>query len=321
MDVEVLTQAELVSRAGSVARARGLVRVGLWRRVVRGAYVDAVHGDSPELRLTVLRRVIPGGVALSHRTVLWVLGRDVLVAGLLDVTVERGRHLVAGTGLRTHTAALPSWELVEIGGLLRTSVSRAVIDVARAEAPVEAVGFGDEALRSGATTTELLAASLEAAVGLRGVLAARAALPFLDGRAESPMESRLRMGLRIGGLTGLDVQYDVYDDGGHAGRADLHLDGVLVEYDGRAERLQKPVFTAERRRQNRLADTAMEIRRFTAPDYYRLGPYALAAVVRRALDIASTRDRSGLRQGPDTLRPPMLTPLPTLVGVPSRRAA
>lgn len=49
-------------------------------------------------------------------------------------------------------------------------------------------------------------------------------------------------------LLGLDVL-----DEGHAGRTDFHLRGVVLEYDGRAERLKKPVFVAERRRQTRMA--------------------------------------------------------------------
>lgn len=320
MEIEVLTRAELVRRCGSPDKARQQVRLGVWRRVVRNAYVDGVWGDSPEVRLAVLRKLLPEDVAVSHRTALWLLGRDVL-GDKLDVTVGRGRHLASWPGVRMHIAALPDVEVVELDGLLRTSVARSVVDVARSESLVEAVAFGDEALRSGAATADLIAASLDVAHGLRGVVAARRVLPLLNGRSESPMESRLRMGFVLGGVEGLDVQYDVYDDDGHAGRSDMHLDGVLVEYDGREERLNKPVFTAERRRQNRLADTTLQLRRFTAPDYYRSTPAQLAAVLRRAVAAANGRDRLRVRSGPDTLRPPALMPLPTRAELSARRAA
>lgn len=320
MEIEVLSRAELVRRCGSPDKARQQVRCGVWRRVVRNAYVDTVWGDGPEVRLAVLRAVLPDGVAVSHRTALWVLGRDVL-GDSLDVTVGRGRHLVSWPGVRMHIAALPDCEVVELDGLLRTSVARAVADVSRAEPLVEAVAFGDEALRCGAATTELIAATLDAAHGLRGIVAARRVLPALNGRSESPMESRLRMGFVLGGVEGLDVQHDVYDDEGHAGRSDLHLDGVLVEYDGREERLKKTVFTAERRRQNRLADTTLQIRRFTASDYYGSTPAQLAAVLRRAVAAATGRDRSRVRSGPDTLRAPVLQPLATRADQVVRRAA
>lgn len=316
----MLARAELIRRCGSPDKACQQVRLGVWRRVVRNAYVDTVWGDSPEVRLAVLRVLLPDDVAVSHRTALWVLGRDVL-GETLDVTVGRGRHLTSWAGVRMHIAALPDGEVVENEGLLMTSVARAVVDVARSEPFVEAVAFGDEALRSGAATTELVATCLEAAHGLRNVVAARRVLPRLDGRSESPMESRLRMGFVLGGIEGLDVQYDVYDGDGHAGRSDLHLEGVLVEYDGREERLKKPVFTAERRRQNRLADTGLQIRRFTAPDYYRSTPEQLAAVLRRAVLAAAGQDRSRMRCGPDSLRAPVLRPLPTRADATVRRAA
>lgn len=322
MDVEVLTRAELSRRCGSEDKARQQVRNGWWWRAARNAYVDAVWADTPEVRLAVLRAVLPAEVVVSHRTSLWVLGRDVLVDGQLDVTVPRGRHLVGWPGVQVHIAALPDTEVVEHDGLLRTSVARSVVDVTRTEPLAEAVAFGDEALRSGAAVPSQLVECLERAKGLRGVLAARRALPLLNGRSESPMESRLRIGFVLGGITGLDVQHDVYDTDGHAGRSDLHLDGVLVEYDGRKERLKKRVFSAERRRQNRLSDTTLQIRRFTAADYYGSSPAQLAAVLRRAVIAAAGRDRSRILTGPDTLRPPVLTPLLTRAEVAaSRRAA
>ncbi len=125
------------------------------------------------------------------------------------------------------------------------------------------------------------------------------------------MESRMRMRLVLAGLPRPDAQFDVYDDDGHAGRSDLYLPGVVFEYDGREERLLKPVFVRERRRQNRLADTGLEIRRFTSHDYYVRPAASVCADAWRALRLAEGRDRSHLRTGPDTLRVPKLTPLST----------
>lgn len=320
MDIEVLTRAELIARCGTVDKARGAVKRGYYRRVVRGAYVDGVWEDSPEVRLAVLRVMLPAQAALSHRATLWLLGRDVLQGGQLDVTVERDRHLVPWPGVSTHIADLPDDEVVEHDGLLRLSVARAVVDVARTESLIEAVAFGDEALRSGAATEELILESLERAAGLRGVIAARLVPSMLDGRSESPMESRLRVRLVEGGIEDLDVQHDVYDESGHAGRADLHVKGVLLEYDGREERLKREKFTADRQRQNRLSDTGSEIRRFTASDVYKKSAARLAAEVRRPVGIAATRTPTA-RKGPDTLRPPEWAPLATRATTRTRKAA
>ena len=312
---------ELVARAGSPEKAKRLLRQGAWRWAVRDAYVPADLSDEPALRVAVLQAVLPAHAVLSHRTALWVLGVDVLQrerqapgargAELLDVTVPRGLRCARRPGVRTHSADLPDEELCEIGGLLAVSAARAFVDVARSEPLVEAVAFGDAVLRSGAGSPDQLLAALDRAGGLRHVRRAREVVPHLEPRSESLMESRFRMRLVLGGVPRPDAQLDVYDDGGHVGRADLHLDGVLLEYDGREARLDRTVFVHERRRQNRMADLGCEIRRFTSADYYRRPAAVVCAEVLRAVEVARGRDRSRLRRGPDTLRPPRLRPLPT----------
>lgn len=317
MSIDVVSARELVRLTGSRRSARAAVAAGNWWRVVRGAYAARHVPDSPELRARALRLVLPPGVALSHRAALWVLGVDVLARDrhsgldLLDVTTGRGTHLTARRGLRTHSARLTDDELCEVDGLLVVTAPRAFVDVARSETLVEAVAFGDAVLRSGAATPQLLEQALDRSTGLRGVRRARDAVRHLEPRSESLMESRFRMRLVLGGVPRPDAQLDVYDDGGHVGRADLHLDGVLLEYDGREARLDRTVFVHERRRQNRMADLGCEIRRFTSADYYRRPAAVVCAEVLRAVEVARGRDRSRLRRGPDTLRPPRLRPLPT----------
>jgi hypothetical protein len=132
------------------------------------------------------------------------------------------------------------------------------------------------------------------------------------------MESRYRMLLVLGGVPRPEAQFDVYDAGGRVARTDFHLDGVVLEYDGRKERLVKAKFTGDRSRQNRLADTGLEIRRFTSYDYYSRPHAAVCADVMRALQVAVPRDRSRVLRGPDTLPPPRRTPPPSLADV--RRA-
>lgn len=311
MDGEVFRWVELVQWAGTPSKARTLVATGRWRRVLRGAYAPAWLADSVEVRLAALRLVLPVGAVPSHRTALWLLG----VARLseeLDVTCPRGRHLVGRPGLRVHAAALPDSELCDHGGLTVTSAARAVADVCRAESLTEAVVVGDAALRAGATTVEQVEAVLARAAGLRGVRRARAVVPHLEARSESPMESRLRMRLVLGGVPRPQAQWDVHTRDGHAGRADFHLDGVLLEYDGRLQRLDKAEFVAERRRQTVLAETGLELRRLTSHDVYVRPAAAVCGEVLRAVVQARGRDRAGLRTGPDTLRRPASTPAPTL---------
>lgn len=314
---------ELVSRAGTPAKARTLLSTGRWRKVLHDAYVPAWVPDEPRTRVAALRVVLPSDVAVSHRAALWLLGLDVL-GPRVDVTVPRGRHLVARPGVAVHSARLEPEELCELDGLLVVSAARALVDVARSEPLVEAVAVGDALLRSGAASSEEVLVVLDRTRGLRGVKAARAVVPHLEPRSESLMESRFRMRLVLGGVPRPQAQWDVYTDSGHLGRADLHLDGVVLEYDGRDVRLDKAVFVAERQRQTRFAETGLEIRRFTSADVYVRPAAAVCAEVLRAVLQARGRDRSVLRTGPDTLRRPRLAPAPTLVQVraaAARRAA
>lgn len=309
--MELQTWTGLKRLAGGRANAERLIADGAWWRVVRGAYAPVQVLDDLATRAAALRLVLPADAAVSHRTALWLLGLDVL-GGTLEVTVPRGRHLRDRPGLTVTSASLPDEELVLVRGLLAVSAARALVDVARTESLVEAVAVGDCVLRAGAATQEQLLAALERAGGLRGVQAAREVVPHLEPRSESPMESRLRMRLVLGGVPRPEAQWDVYTDDGHVGRGDLHLEGVVLEYDGREQRLRKGVFVAERRRQTQIADTGLELRRFTSHDVYVRPAAAVCADVLRAVHQAQGRDRSALRTGPDTLRPPRLRPVATL---------
>lgn len=263
------------------------------------------------MRAAALRRVLPPDVAISHRAALWVLGLD-LLGTTLDVTAPRLRRVQARPGVTPHSALLDDADLCVVGGLLVVSAARAVVDVARSEPLVEAVAVADAVLRSGAATCEQLVDVVDRSAGLRGVVCARRTLSYVEPRSESLMESRLRMRFVLGGISGLQVQRDLYDDDGHLCRADGYLDGVVVEYDGREARLDPDVFVHERRRQNRIADAGCELRRFTWADVYRRPAAAVCADLLRAVAQAAGRDRSRVRFGPDTPRPPRLRPLPTL---------
>lgn len=310
--VEILTWAQLVHRCGSELAARRCVRDGDWKLVLRDAYVARPVEVDERCRIEALRLVLPDDVAVGGRTALWLLGLDVL-GDRLEVLAPRGRHLLPRRGVSAHSAVLPDEELCQIGGLLVVSAARAVIDVARYESLVEAVVVADIVLRSGAATMLLLRESLRRAAGLRGVERARAALPYANGRSESHMETRLRLAFAAGGLHALAVQYDLYGEGGHVGRGDLFGKGVVLEFDGRAQRLDRDVFVAERRRQTGIAELGVELRRFTAADVYGRTPADLAAEVMRAEVLARGR-KATLLTGPDTLRRPRLRPLPTLAG-------
>ncbi len=311
MEIEVWGRAELIARAGSPARARALVREGAVRRVLRNAYVGSEHEDTDEVRVAAVRRSLPPDTAVTGRAALWMLGVDVLERdALVDVVVPRGRNLRPQAGLRQHSALVGEAELHEHHGLLLVSPARVIIDAARLEAVHEAAVLGDASLRAGVTTPALLVQALERARGLRGVLGARLVLPLLNPRSESPMETRVRVELELAGVE-TEAQTDLYDAGRHLGRADLHVRGVVLEYDGLVAHTSRPAFTRDRRRHNAFSDAGLEVRRFSADDWYLRPRAALVHDVRRALVAAQGKTSRG-RRGPDTQRPPSLSPPVTL---------
>ena len=309
MTIHTWTWQELGAQAGSPRRARTMLKDGALRRVLHGVYAGSEHPDGPAVRLAAAQRILPRHAVLSGRAALWILGIDVLPADeVLDICLPRGINVRPKPGLRHHSALVPDGELHEVGGLLVVTAARVVVDALRTEPLVEAIALGDAALRHGATSLQLVAASLADAGQLRGVVAARAALAHLEPRSESLMESRLRMTCVLGDVPRPEAQVDFYDaDGVHLGRADLHLDGVVLEYDGRLEHQDSEVFGHDRRRHNGLSDGGLDVRRFTAQDYDGRPRSLIVAAVRRALSVVR-REGIAARRGPDTLRPGRLTP-------------
>lgn len=321
--IQVWTWPELVQLAGGRRQAERLLREKQVWRVMQGAYVGAEHPDGPEVRLAALHRVVPDHAVLAGRTALWALGLDLgTQPDPVEACVPRGKHLRPRDGVTVTSMQAPQNELVQVGARCVLSPARAVVDIARAEGLVEGVALADAVLRAGLATPELIAASLDLAAGLRGVIAARQVLEHVEPRSESLMESRLRMTMVLGRIPRPEAQVDFEDaQGRHQGRADLFLDGVVFEYDGYEVHDRKRVFMQDRRRANSFTNGGLVVCRFTSDDYYRRPHALLLSTARSAL--AEARARQGqisLVRGRDTLRPPALRPPLTLAQLRSQAA-
>jgi hypothetical protein len=123
---------------------------------------------------------------------------------------------------------------------------------------------------------------IEAHPGWRGVRWASTYLGLAENRAESPMETRLRLVLSDGGLPLPLVNESVCDEHGRfLARPDLRIDRVIIEFDGSVHR------SAERhrddvRRQNLLVQAGYVVLRYTAADVYQR-PTTIVAEVPTAL--------------------------------------
>jgi hypothetical protein len=104
--------------------------------------------------------------------------------------------------------------------------------------------------------------------GVRGIARLRRVVDLAEPKAESPMESRLRMLLVLAGLPRPEVQVSIHDDEGRfLGRPDLlyRPERLAIEYDGGNHRDR---LVDDNRRQNALVGAGFRLLRFTAADVY-----------------------------------------------------
>lgn len=115
-------------------------------------------------------------------------------------------------------ASAPAWTAVETARVLRRPRALAMLDAA---------------LFTGACTDRQLRASIDGQKGRRGIVKVRDLIEFADGRAESPMESEVRLVFIDACLPTPELQYEIVDRYGHTWRVDFAWPQakVAAEYD------------------------------------------------------------------------------------------
>lgn len=166
--------------------------------------------------------------------------------------------------LRTErTNTLPESERAEVDGLPVTSLARTAVDLAREESFRSALVAVDGALRAGATPEELVAV-LDRCWAWPGARRARRVVAFMDGRAESALESLSRADFIDGGIPLPEPQVEVWCKGLFVARVDFlwrdHL--VIGEADGRSKYEKVQDLYDEKRREERLRDLGFEVVRW-----------------------------------------------------------
>ena len=113
----------------------------------------------------------------------------------------------------------------------------------------------------------------------------RGLVPFADGRAESPMESRMRWRFIDGGLPAPDLQVRVMD-GGTSRYLDIGWweQRVGAEFDGRLSHMTPEQLRDDRWRHNWITEKGWMLLHFTSSDVYR-GYRSMVATAARALGV------------------------------------
>jgi len=222
---------------GSAAVAAGLVTPNVlrgprFRRVFPDVYVAAACEPDLALR-SVAASVYVGcrgglvGYSAAELHGASCAGRDAPA----EVTVPDG-GLRPRADLRVHRFRPDPAELVQVDGCTATTRVRTAYDLGRCPDRTEAVVALDALAHARFTTAAVLdVAALHP--GDRGLRRLRAALALCDPRAESPMESRIRVALHRYRLPPPVVQHPL---GPY--RLDLAYPAVrlAIEYDGRDHR-------------------------------------------------------------------------------------
>ncbi len=279
---DIVTTAALRAQGFGSAELSRLVRSSELVHLRRGAYAhpEATLSGEDLHRALVLATVpmLAPDAAVSHVSAA-VLHR----LPLLDrppARVQVTRSSVRGGkdrgGVHLHASPLGRADVVRLDGTRVTSPARTVVDLARSVGLEAATVAGDAALAAGLSVAEI--EDVLANAGRRpGIAKARHVLALLDGRSESPGESRSRLALIRAGLPAPELQHEVRDGRGRVvARCDFAWPErrTIGEFDGRIKygRLLRPgrntedVLFREKLREDLLRDLGWQVVRWVWRD-------------------------------------------------------
>jgi very-short-patch-repair endonuclease len=253
-----------------------------YRRLGSGIYRWVGLKESPQLMLTAVARRLPAGAAFSGRSAAWLHGLDVAPCDPIEVTIPDPSGGGRRAGVSVRRTALDRDEIVRRRGLPTTSALRTVVDLGGRDPLTEGVVAADMFLHAGLVSVAALRAYVAEHPRAKGIARLRRVVGLAEPKAESAMETRLRMLLVLAGLPRPEVQVSIHDDQGRVlGRPDLlyRLQRLAIEYDGGNHRDR---MVDDNRRQNGLVGARFRLLRFTAADVYRT-PETIAMQVRHGL--------------------------------------
>ncbi|KUI41789.1 hypothetical protein AU198_11500 [Mycobacterium sp. GA-1199] len=220
---------------GSDAVAAGhLTRAHLrsqYRPLYRGVYVPRGHQASLRERIVGVSlgspsAVIAGVAASAMHGAKWV-GDDVPIEMVAAVRRQRG--------LIVRDETLHEDEVTAVAGIRVTTPARTAFDLGRHHPRDRAVARLDALMKARPFAFEDVALLAKRHRGARGLRQLRAALPLVDGGAESPRETWLRLLFIDAGLPRPTTQIVVKDEWGrYVRRIDMCWEDFKVgaEYDG-----------------------------------------------------------------------------------------
>ena len=252
--------------------------VGSETRVAHGVYADAAQWGSLDQRARYIARVHAIARTRLRRPVISHWSAAVLhglpsVAQTLEsvhVTAPKASGGRSYPGVAMHCVPLGDDDVVEIDGLLVTSLARTLIDIAASAAAISSVPALDQALhqdRRGEKQPLLSTAELWDAYSRRmpfvGHARGRAAIEFAVTSSDSPLESVSRVNMREIGFSTPELQHRFDDHRGLIGFSEFYWAEyrLVGEADGQSKytdpkyrrgRLLEQVLLDEKERADRI---------------------------------------------------------------------
>ena len=266
-------------------------RSGEWVRLARGTYLVSMSRPDPPTRADQIRAAVfsygPDAVAGLHTAAeLHGIGGPpptpfvhVFVPGKLS----RARRII-DTTIRPHQITLRDADVTVVSGVRATTVGRTLVDLVAFLDRYSAVAAADSCLNRGLLSAEEFEALPARLARRRGAIIGRQALAEADARAESPLETRVRLRAVDGKVAPDQLQYVVR---GATGRIVARTDfawtrrNVLGEADGSEPHSTPEALFYDRERQNVLMAMGFRVIRFTWAD--TLDPETIPRMVRAAL--------------------------------------
>jgi len=204
-----------------------------YRAVYRNVYVpnDAVMTATDRARAAWLWA--GGEATLGGLSAAALLGAKWLDGDRPAELVRPDRH--CPPDMVSHSWELSAGEVCFVRGMRVTTAARTAFDVGRTRALTEAIPILDALMNATKLKPADVIAIADAWPGTRGVRLLRTTMDLVDGGAESPQESRLRVMIVDAGLPSPETQIEFRD---RFGRVRVRVDigwrewQVAVEYDG-----------------------------------------------------------------------------------------
>ncbi|KUI08409.1 hypothetical protein AU191_12070 [Mycolicibacterium acapulense] len=214
--------------AGHLTRARLRSQ---YRPLYRGVYIPRGHEVSLRERIAGVSlaspsAVIAGVAASAMHGAKWVMD---------DVPIEMVAAVRRQRGLIVRDETLDGDEVTSVAGIRVTTPARTAFDLGRHQPRDRAVARLDALMNACPFATEDVALLAKRHRGVRGLRRLRSALPLVDGGAESPRETWLRLLFIDAGLPRPATQFVVRDEWDrYVRRIDMCWEDFKVgaEYDG-----------------------------------------------------------------------------------------